>query len=302
MEFKVGADSDGILLRSYLKKISLSNKLVAHLKAVEGGITVNGDNVTVRYTLKSGDILRLAIEDTESSDSIAPVDLPLDIIYEDEDTVVCNKPPFMPTHPSHNHFDDTLANALAFYYLGKPFVFRPVNRLDRNTSGTVLIAKNARAAGILFSEMKKRNIEKTYLSVTEGEFSGSGIIEKHMCRTEASIIVRRVCDENETGAQYAKTEYEVLECGNGLSLVRLKPLTGRTHQLRVHLASIGHPILGDDIYGNVSEIIARQALHAESLIFSRPSDGKRIEVKAPLPNDIEKAVRRINTDQFSEKI
>ena len=202
----------------------------------------------------------------------------------------------MPTHPSHNHYDDTLANALAFYYSGKPFVFRPVSRLDRNTSGTVLVAKNARAAGMLFSEMKKRNIEKTYLAVVEGEFSGSGVIEKYLCRTEASIIVRRVCDENESGAQYAKTEYEVIKSGNGLSLVRLKPLTGRTHQLRVHMASIGHPILGDDIYGNVIDLIDRQALHAESLIFTRPSDGKRIEVKASLPRDIQVVADIIKTE------
>jgi len=285
MEFKIGKDGDGILLRSYLKRLSLSNKLVAHLKTLENGMTVNGEHVTVRYMLKSGDILRLLIEDTDSSESIEPIELPLDIIYEDEDLVVCNKPPFMPTHPSHNHYDDTLANALAFYYSGKPFVFRPVNRLDRNTSGTVLVAKNARAAGMLFSEMKKRNIEKTYLAVVEGEFSGSGVIEKYLCRTEASIIVRRVCEENEAGAQYAKTEYKIIKSGHGLSLVRLKPLTGRTHQLRVHLASIGHPILGDDIYGNSSNVIDRQALHAESLIFTRPSDGKRMEVTAPLPLD-----------------
>jgi len=286
MEFKISVDSDGILLRTYLKRLSLSNKLIAHLKTVDNGITVNGEHVTVRYTLKSGDTVKLKIEDTESSETIEPIDLPLDIIYEDSDVVVCNKPPFMPTHPSHNHYDDTLANALAFYYSGKPFVFRPVNRLDRNTSGTVLVAKNARAAGMLFSEMKKRNIDKTYLAVVEGEFSGRGVIEKYLCRTEASIIVRRVCEENEPGAQYAKTEYEVLKSVGGLSLVRLKPLTGRTHQLRVHLASIGHPILGDDIYGNSSGLIDRQALHAESIIFTRPSDGKRIEVTAPLPLDI----------------
>lgn len=291
MEFKVGVNDSGILLRSYLKRLSLSNKLISHLKTVENGITVNGEHVTVRYTLKQGDLVSLAIEDTESSESVEPRELPLDILYEDEDLVVCNKPPFMPTHPSHNHHDDTLANALAFYYSDKPFVFRPVNRLDRNTSGTVLVAKNARAAAMLFSEMKRRNIGKTYLAVVEGEICGSGVIEKHLCRTEASIIVRRVCEESEPGAQYAKTEYKVVERGNGLSLVRLNPLTGRTHQLRVHLASIGHPILGDDIYGNTSELISRQALHAESLTFKRPSDGETIEIKAPLPRDIKDAAK-----------
>ena len=293
MEFKIPKDGNGILLRTYLKRLSFSNKLVAHLKTVENGITVNGKHVTVRYVLNEGDILRLAVEDSVPSESVDPVDLPLDIIYEDEDLVVCNKPPFMPTHPSHNHYDDTLANALAFYYSGKPFVFRPVNRLDRNTSGTVLVAKNARAASMLFSEMKKRNIDKTYIAVVEGALSGSGVVEKPLCRTEASIIVRRVCEENDPGAQYAKTEYEVISSNDSLSLVRLHPVTGRTHQLRVHMASIGHPILGDDIYGNGSEKINRQALHAESLIFTRSSDGERIEVKAPLPLDIKNIAEKI---------
>ncbi len=293
MEFKVGVGDSGILLRSYLKRLSLSNKLIAHLKTVENGITINGEHVTVRYTLKQGDVVGLAIEDTESSEAVEPRELPLDILYEDDDLVVCNKPPFMPTHPSHNHHDDTLANALAFYYSDKPFVFRPVNRLDRNTSGTVLVAKNARAAAMLFSEMKKRNIGKTYLAVVEGELCGGGVIEKYLCRTEASIIVRRVCEENEPGAQYAKTEYSSVATENNLSLVRLNPLTGRTHQLRVHLASIGHPILGDDIYGNASELISRQALHAESLTFKRPSDGEIIEIKAPLPRDIKDAAKEL---------
>ena len=288
MVFTVTADGDGILLRSYLKRLSLSNKLIAHLKRIENGITVNGKQVTVRYTLKVGDVIDLAIEDTESNESLLPVDIPVDIIYEDSDLVVCNKPPFMPTHPSHDHYDDTLGNALAYIYRDVPFVFRPVNRLDRNTSGTVLVAKNARGASILFSEMKKRNIEKTYVAVVEGEFYGSGIIDKPLCRTEDSIIVRRVCDISEEGAKEAQTEYTVLCAKNGMSVVRLHPLTGRTHQIRVHLASIGHPIVGDELYGQKSELIDRQALHAEGLTFSVPSDSSKITVTAPLPKDMKR--------------
>ena len=286
MVFTVTPDGDGILLRTYLKRLSLSNKLIARLKRIENGITVNGEHVTVRYTLKVGDVIDLSIEDTESNETLTPVDLPVDIIYEDSDLVVCAKPPFMPTHPSHDHYDDTLANALAYIYRDVPFIFRPVNRLDRNTSGTVLVAKNARGASMLFSEMKKRNIEKTYIAVTEGEFFGSGIIDKPLCRTEESIIVRRVCDISEEGAKEAQTEYTVLCSKNGMSVVRLRPLTGRTHQIRVHLASIGHPIVGDELYGNHSDLIDRQALHAESLTFKKPSDREEITVNAALPNDM----------------
>ena len=288
MVFTVTADGDGVLLRSYLKRLSLSNKLIARLKRIENGITVNDEHVTVRHILKEGDVINLAIEDTESNESLIPIDVPVDIVYEDSDLAVCNKPPFMPTHPSCDHYDDTLANALAYIYRDVPFVFRPVNRLDKNTSGAVLVAKNARGASMLFSEMKKRNIEKTYIAITEGEFNGSGLIDKPLCRTDDSIIVRRVCDISEEGAKTAQTEYTVLCSKNGMSVVRLRPLTGRTHQIRVHLASIGHPIIGDELYGHESELISRQALHAESLTFTKPSDKERLCVKAPLPDDMKK--------------
>ena len=288
MVFTVNPESDGMLLRSYLKRLSLSNKLIARLKRIENGITVNGNHATVRYILKNGDVISLALEDTESNESLIPVNIPIDIVYEDPQLTVCNKPPFMPTHPSHDHYDDTLANALAYIYRDVPFVFRPVNRLYRNTSGTVLVAKNARSASILFSQMKKRQIEKTYIAVTDGEFHGSGIIDKPLCRTDESIIVRRVCDTSHEGAKEAQTEYTVLFAGNGMSVVRLRPLTGRTHQIRVHLASIGHPIIGDELYGSKSELIDRQALHAESLSFISPADSSRLCVKAPIPNDIKR--------------
>lgn len=287
MKFVIEQNDNGMLLLTYLKKLKLSAKLIRHLKRVPDGIKVNGQHVTVRYVLQSGDIIDLAIEDTEINESITPVDLPVSVIYEDSDMVICSKPPFMPTHPSHDHYTDTLANALAFRYLKKePFVFRPVNRLDRNTSGAVMIAKNARAASIMFGEMKKRKIEKEYIAVVCGEFSGSGIIDKPLRRTAQSIIVRETCNIDDEGAQTAFTEYNVLASGGGVSYVSLKPLTGRTHQLRVHLASIGHPICGDDLYGGASSLIDRQALHASKLTFCRPSDNKTITIEAPLPDDI----------------
>ena len=290
MDFTVKSDGDGVLLRSYLKRIRISGKLVSHLKAVPNGICVNGEHVTVRRVLREGDVISLAIEDTEFNESITPVELPIEILYEDADLIVCSKPPFMPTHPSCNHHDDTLANALAFYFekQGQSFQFRPVNRLDRNTSGVVMVAKNARAAAFMHTEMTKGRIEKTYFAIAEGELSGHGTIETYLCRTEKSIIVRRVCEKDDEGAQYALTEYTSLCSDNGMSALSLRLHTGRTHQIRVHLAHLGHSLVGDDLYGKESPYISRQALHARTLSFNRPSDDKRITVNAPLPEDIKK--------------
>ncbi len=296
MEFLVEADGDGMLLRSYLKRLKISTKQTSHLKELDNGITVNGVRVTVRYQLKAGDVIGLAIEDEVPGESAAPIELPLAVLYEDDDIVVCNKPPFMPTHPSHGHHDDTLANALAFYYQkqGRPFVFRPVNRLDRNTSGIVMVAKNARAASMMYNEMLAHRMEKHYVAIVEGELAGSGTVEKCLRRTAQSIIVREVCEPDADGAQTAQTEYESLFCKEGLSLVSLSPKTGRTHQLRVHLLSLGHPILGDGLYGRDSQEIGRQALHACRLSFNRPSDGARVTVIAPLPDDMSGVLERIN--------
>lgn len=290
MDFIVGKDGENMLLRSYLKHLHISGKQLSHLKMLENGITVNGKRVTVRTVLSCGDVIGLALEDTCGSAAKA-VDLPLSILYEDDDIVVCNKPADMPTHPSHDHYDDTLGNALAFYYSNRPFVFRPVNRLDRNTSGAVIVAKNIRASAMMYSEMMKHRISKTYIAVVEGELAGEGRIEKSLRRTEKSIIVREVCDDGAENAQKAITEYRGLACGNGMSLVLLRPLTGRTHQLRVHLMSIGHPIVGDSLYGHESELIARQALHAEAVSFRRPCDIDRNDmtelfVNAPIPDDM----------------
>ncbi len=296
MKFSVGDDGHGMLLRSYLKRLKISTKQTAHLKELDNGITVNGVRVTVRYQLKAGDVIGLAIEDDESGESATPVELPLEVLYEDDDLVVCNKPPFMPTHPSHGHHDDTLANALAFYYQkqGRPFVFRPVNRLDRNTSGIVMVAKNARAASMMHTEMLGRRMEKQYIAIVEGELSGAGVVDRCLHRTAQSIIVRETCEPDAEGAQAALTEYESLFCGNGLSLVALSPKTGRTHQLRVHMESLGHPILGDGLYGRDSDEIGRQALHACRLSFNRPSDGARVTVRAPMPNDMTDVLHRSN--------
>lgn len=289
-----------------LQGLSLSTKMIKRLKYREDGITVNGERVTVRYVLKNGDEVYLATEDTESSESASPSDAKAEIIYEDSEIVVADKPPFMPTHPSHGHHDDTLANALASHFAGKnvPFVFRPINRLDRNTSGLVIVAKNKFSAAALTRAMKEKRIQKTYIAYLSGglpdpretvEYMGMrlGVINLPVHRTAESIIVREVCSPDTPDAEEALTYYRILARCDECTEVEIFPQTGRTHQLRVHFSAIGHPILGDDMYGTPSDIISRHALHASKLIFPLPSpigEGKsdrQLTLSSPLPSDME---------------
>ena len=199
-----------------------------------------------------------------------------------------NKPPFMPTHQSQGHFYDTLANSLSFYYqqMGRSFVFRSINRLDRNTSGAVLVAKDRITASKLSAQMKSDGMGKVYIAILEGELpSEEGIIETYIKRKEKSIILREAC-EKQDDAKIAITKYRVLEKVNGLSLVEATPVTGRTHQLRVHFSHLGYQILGDDLYGKASDKIQRHALHAHKLIFNHPVTNEKTEINAPLPNDM----------------
>ncbi len=289
MEFRIPEDCDGMLLRSYLTtRLALSSKLIKHIKFLPNGITVNGEPRTVRYSLRAGDLLSLALEDTESA-PIRPIDLPIEILYEDHDLVVPSKPADMPTHPSCDHYDDTVANALAFRYAqsGDPFVFRPINRLDRNTSGLLLIARNRHTAATLTKSMQNGEIRKRYLAVLDGEMTQSeGRIDACLHRTAESIILREICSPDVPDAAPSLTEYRVLATGGGHTLVQASPITGRTHQLRVHFASIGHPITGDDLYGTPDTRIGRHALHAHRLSFPHPKTKKLISLSAPLPPDL----------------
>ena len=290
MDILVDTSLAGQCVRRVLQnELKLSTKMIKSLKYRPLGITVNGTSVTVRHILQLGERLSLAIEDNESSPALTPVDLPLDILYEDDDIVVPAKPADMPTHPSHDHYTDTVANALAFRYEkeGIPFVFRPINRLDRNTSGLLLISRNKRAAGKLTQSMQKGEIKKVYLAVVVHEMKErEGIIDAPLHRTKESIIVREVCSPTAPDADAACTEYQVLATENGYSLVLVRPLTGRTHQIRVHFAHAGHPLVGDDLYGTPSPLIGRHALHAYELSFPHPMTEERMTLTAPLCADM----------------
>lgn len=295
MEIICGKEFNGKTVKSLLAELKISAKTITALKKKPLGITVDGQHVTVRHVLKCGEALTLDISDGQSSQNIVPSPLPVEILLEDESVIAANKPPFMPTHPSHGHYDDTLANALCYrmQQSGEPFVFRPVNRLDRNTSGVVLIAKNRVSAASLSESLQKGLITKKYLAILDGvPAEKSGKIETYIRRRQESIIYREVCEKT-PDADYALTEYEIIEVSGGHSLVIASPITGRTHQLRLHFAHIGCPIIGDDLYGLESGMIGRQALHAYSLDFPCPRSGEKIHVRAPLPEDLKEALLKL---------
>ena len=297
MEIVINEAESGKCLRDYLKKdLRMSRAELSHLKSLDTGIMINGVRVTVRAVLAAGDVLVLDRDDAAAGENVMPGDIPLEIIYEDGDIIALNKPAGMPTHPSHGHYYDTLANGLAFYFAKKsiPFVFRAVNRLDRDTSGIVLVAKNRASAYRISSEMSRGGIKKTYIAAAVGAVYQSGTVIANIKRRYESIIERTVCPENE--GQYAETRYAPLYTDGKVTLLEVRPVTGRTHQIRVHMAYIGHPLCGDTLYGEESELIGRQALHCSRLEFTHPTTGERIILSAPLKGDMERLCRRIGAD------
>jgi 23S rRNA pseudouridine1911/1915/1917 synthase len=300
VQYIVEAAHEGVMLKRYLQDtLGLSHRILTGLKARPDGILLNGHHVTVRAILHEGAVLSLALEDAPDAErgNVVPSSSLPDVLYEDEDILVCNKPYGMPTHPSHGHFDDTLANAVAHYELttrGRAGVFRPVNRLDRDTSGVVLIARHQLAASRLSAAMQRGNIRKSYLAILEGSLPcRNGLIDAPIGRERESIITRRICPPNTPGAHEALTRYRVIARfsagSHERSLVCAEPITGRTHQLRVHFAHLGASIAGDDLYGIHREDLptpTRQALHAYSLTFPHPTTGRTMTVIAPLNEDL----------------
>lgn len=293
MVYIIKSEENGKTVKEILRGgAGLSMALIKHLKFLDDGIMLNGQKATVRKTVSAGDVLELAVEDRDDGHRLTPTDIPIDMIFEDECVAVPNKPPFMPTHPSHLHHGDTLADALAFRYKsqGSPFVFRPINRLDRNTSGLTVIARDRISAARLTEAMRNGRIKKKYVAILQGSaLSDEGKIETYIKRTAESIIVRTNCAEDE-GGDYALTHYKCVTRANGCSLVLASPITGRTHQLRVHFAGLGCPIIGDDIYGSTDERIGRHALHAISLCLPHPKSNEEMKLCAPLPPDMKNLI------------
>lgn len=270
----------------YLKKKGYSRQIIIHLKKTEHGILQNGEWAYVRTPLVPGDVLKITLLEKSASEHILPVPMEPDIIYEDEDLLVVNKPFDMPVHPSIHNYDNTLANGMAYYFQqkGETFIFRCINRLDRDTTGLLILAKNALSASILSNDMKTRKIHRTYQAVVSRiPVPASGTIDAPIARKEDSAIER--CVDFEKG-EPAVTHYRTLETKENLALVELSLETGRTHQIRVHMQHIGCPLLGDYLYHPDFTLINRVALHSYSLTFDHPITGKSMYFCAPLPKDM----------------
>ena len=292
MNFYIDAQNSGKTVRDFLKKQHISASLCTRLKQREDGILLNGVRVTVRAVLQVGDTLSLALSDEAVNPKLVPLEREVAVLLDTPDLVAVNKPPFMPTHPSHGHFDDTLANALVWQYRHATPRFSPrfVNRLDRNTSGVVLVAKHAHAAAQLAGQIAAGEMQKTYFAVACGILTAETVLKTGIRRQSESVITREVCAVGE--GDLAETHLMPLLAKNGYTLVQLFPKTGRTHQLRVHLASLGMPILGDELYGAPPHPLGRHALHAATLGFRAP-DGTPLTVRAPLAPDMVQVILEI---------
>lgn len=273
------------LLKSHFQ---ISDRLLAKLKNAQK-IFINGEKVSVRASLKTGDLVEVNLDFLENNSNIVPTKMELDILFEDETMLIINKPAGVPVHPSMDHFEDSLSNGIRFYFdeIGLKRKIRPVNRLDKDTTGIVIFAKNEYVQEYLVRQMKANKFVKEYIAVCSGSFDcKAGTIDAPIARKEDSIIERCVSEAGDK----AITHYEVLKNVNNYSVVKCILETGRTHQIRVHLAHIGHPLLGDTLYGTSSPLISRQALHAYKVKFIHPISLKSIELTAKIPNDIENII------------
>ena len=296
LEKKVNEIEEGTKIREYLKaELGLSTRLIRSA-SIGKRIFVNDEVVKMNKVLQSGDIIKIDLAKEESQD-ITPEKMDIDIVYEDEDILVVNKIPFMVVHPTKSYQSGTLANGVINYFneSNQNCIVRLVSRLDMNTSGLIIIAKNQFSHGMLSKEMSENKVGKRYLAIVHGHLKEkSGTIDLPIYRPEGiEMGTRRVIDER---GQRSITHYKVVESFGDSDLVECKLETGRTHQIRVHLSHLGHPIYGDVLYGNGDEemdLIKRQALHAYRLDFASPRTGEILSLKADLPDDMKELIEKL---------
>lgn len=265
-------------------EFSMSDGLLLKLKRLDK-IYLNGKNASVNQNISKNDLVECYLDYDEDNSNIIPTEMPINIVYEDDTFLIVNKPAGIPVHPSMDHYTDSLSNGIAFYFskicLKKKI--RPVNRIDKDTSGIVIFAKNEYIQECLIRQMKSKQFVKKYIAVVNGNLDNSvGTINAPIARKEGSIIERCV---NSNGDN-AITHYKVLKRTANYDIVECILETGRTHQIRVHFAHIGHSLLGDTLYGTHSDLIKRQALHSYEVDFIHPITKQNVKYIADIPEDL----------------
>ena len=285
LEYKVNEQTKYTNIRQVLiNEFNLSNRLILRLKRANQ-IYLNGIPTYIHHELNINDMVSIDISFEEECDNIVPTKMDLDILYEDDGLLIVNKGPNIPVHPSLNHYEDSLSNGVKYYFdsIGLKRKIRPINRLDKDTSGIVLFAKNEYIQECLIKQMKTNKFKKEYLALVDGIVTkDKKNIIAPIARKDNSIIERCVRGDGD----YAETDIELLDTYENYSLIKCKLKTGRTHQIRVHTNYIGHPILGDTLYGKSSSLINRQALHAYKVKFVHPVTKLPMQIECDLPQDI----------------
>lgn len=291
LEYIIEKDFDNENIKTFLKcKLLMSNSLINHLKQSDDGITVNNTPRHVRHILKSGDVLRLIIRENRS-DNIAAQNIPLDIIYEDDDIIIINKTSNMPVHTSPGHYYDTVSNAVMYHYGSQDITFHAVNRLDKDTSGLMCIAKHKYAHALLCKEIKENKLKRKYTAIVCGNVKKDDTICAPISRES---VIKRCVDEN---GQFAVTHFRIINQLKDYSVLELELETGRTHQIRVHMSFIGHPLLGDWLYGTENkELFPRQALHSSYLELTHPITKESLTFTAPIPSDMNEFILSHTTE------
>ncbi|WDV47274.1 RluA family pseudouridine synthase [Clostridiaceae bacterium M8S5] len=278
---------------AFIDEMGLSARFFKSL-VKDKSIQLNGQNIKRKSKVYIGDIIKISMKD--ETPVYSPQNIPLNILYEDMDLLLINKPPFMLVHPTKNHTEGTLSNGIAYYFKDKKIhkKVRLINRLDMNTSGIVIVAKNPFGHIKLANQMEKNYVVKKYIAVVDGVINeDDGVIDLPIGKDETDSVKNKVIPSGKN----CMTKYGVIKRYKSHTLLELELLTGRTHQIRVHLSHIGHPIVGDSLYNkNNTNIISRQALHANYISFLDPRNSQRINIKAEYPKDIEKLLKNINEE------
>lgn len=277
---------EGIRIDKFLATALPEKSRSYYQKSIDSGfVLVNGKQVKSKYQTKLGDEIYVSVEPVKEID-IVPEDIPIDILYEDEDVIVVNKPKGMVVHPAPGHYTGTLVNALMFHckdsLSGINGEIRPgiVHRIDMNTTGSLLVCKNDKAHNDIAAQIKVHSVNRIYKGIVIGNFKEeTGTVDAPIGRNPKDRKKMAVVNDG----REAITHFTVLEQFKGYSYVQFKLETGRTHQIRVHMASIGHPLLGDDVYGKPVKGLEGQTLHAQTLGFIQPTSKEYVEVNAPLP-------------------